>query len=183
MSLDAHRLTEKHQFMAVLFGRDTVTARKAFYQLAKERRLRWSSNQEAAFDALCSEKDRSNAFFTLGLRHEQQEEETFSLEKALFFFRLAAEGGHADAFFRLGRFHERGLGVTRSHEEAARHFQLAADKGHVDAMLQLAGLYKSGKGVRQNDKTALHWFKEAAKRGSARAHRVLRQHEKKSFTL
>jgi len=103
------------------------------------------------------------AWYTLGLMHEQGYGVAQDKCQAARCYKKAAEKGQIQAQSRLGFLYYHGQGVPRDLQQAAECYKRAAEQGDPQAQAALANLYLSGEGVPKDSSKAAYWHKKSFK--------------------
>jgi len=93
-----------------------------------------------------SEEGSANAFYGLGLMHEQGVGAPHDPDKASDLYQQAADKGEPRAMFRLGQLYLEGFGVEENPSKAVHWFQKSAEKDNTDGLFNLAHAYLNGIG-------------------------------------
>jgi TPR repeat protein len=121
----------------------------------REQRLANMENQAAGGDV--------QAWYCLGLMHEQGYGGPQNICQAASCYRQAAEKGQIQAQYRLGSLYYHGQGVPRDLQQAAAWYQKAAAQGDSQAQAALGNMYLVGEGVPRDVSMAAYWHKKSLK--------------------
>ena len=101
------------------------------------------------------------AWYILGLMHEQGYGGAQKICQAASCYRKAAEKGQVQAQYHLGSLYYHGRGVPRDLQQAAEWYKNAAQQGDSQAQAALGNMYLMGEGVPRDVSKAAYWHKKS----------------------